>query len=307
MSKIIVSWATEFNTILTTALNLKDSLSLTDWKLNSTLKVDKSTKEIWGSGLNIAYNLAILWAKPILISSVWNDFNFSDFLKENIDLSLVEVNSNAMTGISIITKDEVWNKIVSTYSWELDDLINANYNLDNDIEYWIVSASDFMLKNLKDFSDKWIKTIFDPANFTDKLSKDDLNFCFKNSDYLIVNSKNYDTIKFKAEINDEDMLKTFKNIIITYGLNWSKVFDSKYNMFEIPWVESPIFIDEIWAGDAYRAWILKWLNEGLTWEKSTKLWAVLASISTWKAWAQNHNINWEELKWLYTDTYWENL
>ena len=307
MSKIIVSWATEFNTILTTSSNLKDSLSLTDWKLSSNLKINKATKEIWGSGLNISYNLAILWAKPILISSVWNDFNFSDFLKENIDLSLVEVNSKAMSGVSIITKDGIWNKITSTYSWELDDLINANYNLDNEIEYWIVSGSDFMLKNLKDFSDKWIKTIFDPANFTDSLSKDDLIFCFKNSNYLIVNSENYDAIKIKSELSDEDMLKTFEKIIITYGLNWSKIFDSNYNMFEIPWVESLTSIDEVWVGDAYRAWLLKWLSEGLTWDKSAKLWAVLASISTWKVWAQNHNINWEELKGLYADTYWENL
>ena len=103
------------------------------------------------------------------------------------------------------------------------------------------------------------------------------------------------------------MIKTFEKIIITYGLKWSKIFYSNYNMFEIPWVESPTFIDEIWVGDAYRAWLLKWLNEGFTWDKSAKLWAVLASISTWKSWAQNHSINWEELKWLYTDTFWENL
>ena len=310
MSKVIVSGSTAFDNIMHSDTNIKDHLTEKEmWNINISYLVSELKKENWWTGSNIAYNLALLWAESILLTSVWNDYVFSDFMKQNVNLEYINVSRNKLTARSYITTDKYENQVTAFYPWAMEDSCQINYLRDEDAKYSIISANHVstMKKHLKLFKEKWVKTLFDPGQQITQMTKEDLEYCFELSDYIILNEYEYEVIKTRSEKTDWDMIEMFEHMILTYWVKWSKIFDRNYNIVEVHWVENPDFIDATWAWDAYRAWLLKWLNDWYSWEQSARIGAVLASLSAWEYWAQNHFIDWKQFQNLYSQTFWESL
>lgn len=310
MSKIIVSWSTAYDNIMHSNTNLKEHLVEKEmWNINISYLVDDLKKENGWTGLNIAYNLALLWAESILLTSVWDDFIFSDFIKSNVNLDYIHISKDKLTARSYITTDRNDNQITAFYPWAMEDSCEIDYFKDENAYFAIISANhvNIMKKHLKLFKEKWVKTFFDPGQQITEMSKEDLEYCFRLSNYIILNEYEYEVIKHRAEKTDEDMIWMFEYMILTYWVKGSKIFDRNYNIIEVHWVKNPSFVDATWAWDWYRAWLLKWLNDWYSWEKSARIWAVLASLSTWEFWAQNHFINWKQFKFLYEQTFNESL
>ncbi len=310
MTKVIVSGSTAFDNIMHSDTNIKDHLVEKEiWNINISYLVSELKKENWGTGSNIAYNLALLWTKSILLSSVWNDYIFSDFMKQNVNLDYINVSKDKLTARSYITTDKYENQVTAFYPWAMDDSCDINYLKNENAKYSIISANHIstMKKHLKSFKESWVKTLFDPGQQISQMTKEDLEYCFELSDYIILNEYEYEILKVRSEKTDWEMINMFEHMILTYWIKWSKIFDRHYNIVEIPWVDNSEFLDATGAWDAYRAWLLKWLNDWYSWEISAKIWAVLASLSTWEFWAQNHFIDWKQLKNLYSQTFWENL
>lgn len=310
MNKIIVSGSTAYDNIMHSNTNIKEHLLEKNmWNINISYIASSLNKEVWWTGLNIAYNIALLWTESILLSSIWNDFVFSDFIKENVNLEYVSVSKDSLTSRSYITADSSNNQLTAFYSWSIEDSCDILKLKDENVEYSIVSSNSVscMKEHLKVLSDKWIKTFFDPGQQITQMTKSDLEYCFSYSNYIILNEYEYEVIKKIGEKTDWEMIDMFEHMILTYWILGSKIFDQNYNIIEIAWVKNPHFVDPTWSWDAYRAWLLKWLNDWYNWETSGKMWAVLASLSTAKVWGQNHFIDWKQFSILYEHTFWNIL
>jgi hypothetical protein len=48
------------------------------------------------------------------------------------------------------------------------------------------------------------------------MTKEDLEFCFKFTNYLIINNYEYEILKQQIEYTDEQMIESFSKMIITY-------------------------------------------------------------------------------------------
>jgi len=310
MTKIIVSGSTAFDNIMHSDTNLKEHLVEKEMgNINISYLVSDLKKQNWWTGSNIAYNLALLWCESILLTSVWEDYIFSDFMKENVNLDYINVSKENLTARSYITTDKNDNQVTAFYPWAMADSCSINYLRDDNANYSIVSANHIstMKKHLKLFKEKWVKTLFDPGQQITQMTKEDLEYCFSLSDYIILNEYEYEVIKKISEKTDWEMIDMFEHMILTYWVKGSKIFDKNYNIIEVHWVENPDFIDATWAWDAYRAWLLKWLNDWYSWETSARIGSVLASLSTWEFWAQTHFIDWKQFSNLYSQTFWESL
>jgi len=310
MTKILVSGSTAYDNIMLANTNLKEHLAKKDmWNINISYIISNLEKQNWWTWANISYSLALLWTKSILLSSVWKDYKFSDFFKENVDLSYIYESKEKFTARSYITKDNFNSQITAFYPWAMEESCKIDFIKNDDIKYWIVAPNHIntMKKHLKLFKDLWLKTFFDPGQQITQMTKNDLEYCFSYSDYIILNEYEYEIIKKQAEKTDEEMISWFEKMILTYWIKGSKIFDNNYNIIEVEWVENPDFLDNTWAWDAYRAGLLHWLNNGYDWQTSARIWAILASLSTWFYWAQNYNTNWEQLIFLYKQTFWEEL
>ena len=94
-------------------------------------------------------------------------------------------------------------------------------------------------------------------------------------------------------------MKTVSQISSWAGIweKWSVILDNNSEDF-ISSIENNKVIDPTWAWDAYRAWLLRWLQMWYNWNKSANIWSLLASYSVWLYWAQNHYINKQDFqKW----------
>ena len=310
MGKISIVGSTTYDNIMSCSSNFKEIFSLEQDDNSKTVhNIDELKKETGGSGLNIAYNLSLLWEESILLTSIGNDFSFSDFIEKNVDLTKVYQSKDKLTSRSYIMSDLENTKFRSYFLWATWDWEKIDLSVDDKVSYSIVSTFEVqsMIKALNNYKKAWIKSIFSPGFQIENMNKIELDSCFENSNILVVNQSEFDLIKQKAEKTDEKMIALFDYIVITYGINGSKVFDNNYHMHEIPGVENHEFIDAVWVGDTYKAWLVKWLNSWYDMKTSARLAAVLASVSTWSVWAHSHKINLNILEKLYKDTYWEEI
>jgi len=299
-----------YNNIMLCPTNLKELFSKNNESCSKiSYELSDLKKQIWWNGLNISYNLALLWSQVKLFSVIWNDFEFDDFLKENVDLKHILKSDDLLTSRFYITYDDNQTKLSSFFLWA--SILWADLLIDgfSDISLLYVWAfhTKSMISNLTLAKQNNVKTIFSPSFVLNSMTKEDILESFLNTDILIINSSDYDLIKQKAELNDEDMISFFDNLIITYDINGSKIFDRNYHMTEVAWVSNPDFIDNVWVSDAFKAWILKWLNDHYDIKTRVQIWAVMASISTWNIWSINHKIDWKKFAELYTDTFWTKL
>ena len=310
MNKIIVSGSTAYDNIMYSDTNIKDHLIQKEiWNINISYIASSLKKENWWTGLNISYNIALLWTESILFTSVWNDFIFSDFISQYVNIDYINISKNNFTARSYITTDASNNQLTAFYPGAMEDYPDISSFKNETVKYSIVSANNIscMKEHLNILSGRGIKTFFDPGQQITQMTKSDLDYCFKYSDYIILNEYEYEVIKKISEKTDWEMIDMFDHMILTYWVKGSKIFDRHYNIIEIAWVENPSFVDPTWAWDAYRAWLLKGLNDWYDWETSARIWAVLASLSTATFWAQNHFIDWKQFSALYEQTFWDSL
>lgn len=278
-------------------------------KLSVSFLIDEMKKEKWWTGLNIAYNLALLEKKPILFTSVWKDFDFWDFIKEKINLDYVYRSTELLSASWYITNDIEENQITAFYPWAMMEADKKEIKeIKEKIEYAIISPNkkEAMMGQLKELHEKWIKTFFDPGQAIWMMTKEDLLQSIHSASYLIVNDYEFDLFKETIWLTKQEIISSFDKVIITLGAKWSAIMDTEKEIF-IPAVENTKTLDPTWAGDAYRAWLLKWLIEWYEWEKAWKVWSLIASISVWSYWWQNHFINYKDFWELFKENFGEDI
>jgi len=157
----------------------------------------------------------------------------------------------------------------------------------------------FYLKQLKAL---WTKIFFDPGQQISTMNKEELNLIIEKANYLIVNFHEFSLFKKISWLSAEEIINSFEKVIITFWKDWSKILSST-GVIEIPAIENETYIDDIGAGEAYRAWLIKWIIEWYSWKISWQIWTLLASFSLWYQWAQNHFINKKQFEMWFADEY----
>lgn len=305
MSHIVVSWSTAYDYIMSYKWNLEEEIK--KWlthKLNVAFDIDEMYRQSGGTGMNISYNLALLWENPILLTSIGKDYIFSDFIKENVNLDFIHISAKKMTSGWYITSDASQNQITAFYPWamdEADSVIARNVNIPTN--YGIVSPNkkEAMLSHIKDMHKAWVEVFFDPGPQLKNFSQEELIIASEMSDYLIVNDNEYTEYKQIIDLNDEAIRKLFSKLVITYWENGAKIIDDTW-VTHIPAVRNHHLIDTTWVGDAFRAWLLKGLNSKKSWRISWMIGSLLASFCLWAHGAQNHFIDQKHFKsWFYEE------
>lgn len=305
MNHIAVSWSTAYDYIMDFKWNLEQEVRADiTHKLNVAFEIDEMKRESWGTGLNICYNMALLWEKPILLSAIWKDFIFSDFIKTNVNLDFIHISSKKMTSSGYITSDASQNQITAFYPWamqEADSLIARNVNIP--VRYGIISPNkkEAMISHLKDMKKAGVQVFFDPGQQLQFFTQEELLDISEKADFLVVNDNEYSLFKKIIQLVDSDIQKLFEKIIITYGENGSKIIDTE-DIIHVPAVRNHEVIDTTGVWDAFRAGLIKGLNSNKSWETSGKIGALLASFCLGSHGWQNHFIDQKHFKsWFYEE------
>ena len=286
MWKILVSWSMAYDYIMNFWDSFKNHIIPDKIHILSVSFFTPSLrKEKWWTWHNIAYSMWLLWEKAILLWSVWTDFMEES---EFIDYSTIHRSLDNFTASCHIINDTDNNQISAFYPWAmLEASIQDIPNLD--ISYAIISPNDkeTMKKHLKNASKLWIKTFFDPGQQITNYTKKELIESLDYTNYLILNDYEYSLFLEKTWVSKSYLKEKLEKIIITLWWEWLKVID-KNSEIKIDTLKNIKVLDPTWAWDAFRAWLLIWLNKWYSWEKSCKIWVLSACYCIQNHWTQNH-------------------
>ncbi|MEG2172100.1 MAG: carbohydrate kinase family protein [Desulfovibrionaceae bacterium] len=262
--------------------------------LNVSFMVDRMEEKRGGCAGNIAYTLALLGEKPILLAAGGRDFaNYAEFLTGlGLTLEGIRLTEDVFTATCNITTDFQSNQITGFHPGAMT--LGSEYtfpNLDPAADIAIVSPGnlDDMRRLPKYFREKKVPYIYDPGQQLPVLSGDELldgltgSFAMTTNDYelnLICNK----TGKTKAELQTRTQW-----LVTTYGEKGSAINGDTF--VTIPAVPPRQVVDPTGAGDAHRGGLIKGLRLGLSMPEAACMAATAASFAVEEYGTQAHSFD----------------
>jgi adenosine kinase len=260
--------------------------------------VDTMHKRQGGVAPNIAYNLALLGERPMVMATVGQDFGeYRAWLEAaGVDTSAMVEIEDEFTSSFFVNTDLDNNQIASFYIGAMGKADTLSFrDLDSDtIEIAIISpnAPAAMVKYARECQELEIPYIYDPSQQIIRLSGEELLEGTRGARMLIVNEYEFGMIRNKTELSQEELLALPEITIITQGEEGSTIYLGDQTL-NIPTVPAAPLVEPTGVGDAYRAGIIKGMLHGLTWETTGRIAALAATYVLEQQGTQNHSYSLE--------------
>ena len=267
-------------------------------KLSVSFLVDSMTRQRGGVAPNIAYNLALLDERPILMATAGQDFSeYRAWLEtRGVDTSAVVEVPDKFTASFFVNTDRENNQIASFYTGAMADASQLSFrNLKTHVDLAIVSPNDpeAMRKYPRECQELGIPYIYDPSQQIIRLMGNDLCAGITGCRMLIVNEYEFEMVRQKTGMSEQQVLSCAGALIITRGGEGSTIW-AEGKQYNIPIVRPAREADPTGVGDAYRAGVIKGLGLGLPWSVIGRMGSLAATYVLEHPGAQNHSYTWPE-------------
>ena len=235
-----------------------DSISL-------SFLVDKMVKRRGGIGPNIGYTMALLGGKPILFSTVGQDFeDYRSWLESaGVDTSGVRVIDDEFTASFFATTDQDNCQIASFYPGAMSHAPEVKLTswAGEPLDLIVISPTDPVAMNqyIDEAAALNLPYLYDPSQQTVRLSAEELRRGVEGAYALFVNDYEFSLIEKHTGLSIDDIINRVELLVITKGAQGSIIFSDGKEM-EIPAVPLKNIIDPTGVGDAYRGGFLTGLS-----------------------------------------------
>ncbi|MFA6393898.1 MAG: carbohydrate kinase family protein [Patescibacteria group bacterium] len=293
--------------------------------LNVSFNISELRENFGGTAGNIAYNLALLGEKPVVLATAGADFApYRAWLKkQGVDISHVKEISNKLMASAYIITDKDDNQITGFNMGAMNAPL-GKFNeklLKNSLAIVSPGNTRDMEKYARLYQKKKVKYIFDPGQAMTALSDDVLRMASAGAEIVIGNDYEIELLKKRTGWTTDKLADKLKKLIITKGARGSELYTPitnsqiisqihKYggkSKIIIRAVKAKVLKDPTGAGDAYRAGLIKGLALGWELEKCAQLASTVASYAVEKYGTQKHYFSWKDLEGRYGITYKESL
>jgi len=278
--------------------------------LNISFPLETCTENFGGTAGNIAYNLALLGERPVVLATVGNDFDaYRTWMdKHNIDSSMIKVIPEEKTSFCYIMTDRSDNQITAFYPGAMKYPGNKlGKEFTNNALAIIAPGCMESMKVYADFyRENNIPYIYDPGQQITVLSDRDLLHGISGAKALISNNYELGMVMQKTGLNEDDILKETEILITTLGDKGCTIRtkDASYN---IPSAKPENTSDPTGAGDAFRAGFIKGLALGLPLDVAGRLAATVSVYTVEKYGTQTHAFTINELRERHKQNFQEDL
>jgi adenosine kinase len=269
--------------------------------MNVCFMVNDLIERFGGTAGNIAYNLALLGERPMILTAVGKDFNAYKAWLKKLDLPFDGIRelTDKLTAGAYITTDQTDNQITTFYPGAMNhSSVYGFKGLQKGTAIGIISPGnlDDMLVYSRRYKEIGIPYIFDPGQATTALSAKKLTEMITGSEIFISNDYELELIKNSTKMNTSDILGHTSAMITTRGEKGS-VLITRDEKTEIPPVPPERVIDPTGAGDAYRSGLIKGMILKKDLITSARMGATSASFAVEFQGTQEHHFSLE--------TFWE--
>ena len=299
---IYVSGSLAFDRIMTFGGNLQDHVLMDKLHMLSvSFMVDSMDERRGGCAGNIAYTLALLGEKPIVVSAAGRDFTGYAAAWEKLGLSLegIRRDSDVFTALCYITTDQNNNQITGFYPGAMSQPATYTFpNLDPAKGWAIVSPGsvDDMRRLPGFFREKGVRYIFDPGQQLPVLSGDDLCDAIRGSYACVTNDYELGMVCKKTGKSEEELVAMTGWLVTTLGGDGQRIRNAQGVDVHVPAIPCNGVKDPTGAGDSHRAGLLKGLVCGLEMPEAAKLGAVSACYAIEQLGTQEHHFSKDEFR-----------
>ena len=236
-----------------------------------------------GTGANIAYGLAQLGDKPVLVGSVGEDAKdyIDDLSDMGVDTEHVHTSQLPTASFNVINDSEN-NQVGGFYPGAMADSESLTLDKWADKNALItVSAHDpdAMRSQVAACAKHKIKLFYDVSQQVSNISKEDLQAGIDAAEIIIVNDYEMSLLCKKSGYNSNDIRAKVPVVITTHGAKGSMIEGTAVKVASrIGIAEPKKVVDPTGAGDGYRAGFLYGYSRGWELETCGELGATIASF-----------------------------
>jgi adenosine kinase len=266
-------------------------------RVSLSFLVDSMDKRRGGCAPNIAYTLALLGERPLLMATAGEDFGeYRRWLDAaGVDTSLVKQVAGKFCASFFCSTDQHNNQIASFYTGAMANAGELSFRTVADCGLAIISPNDpaAMVQYAEECRTLGLRYIFDPGQQCARMSGDELQDGVKGATIVICNDYELELLRQKTGLAEADIVRGSEALIVTRGEHGSSVI-TQSGQVDVPAVAPHRIVDPTGVGDAYRAGLMKGIALGLPYDIAARLGSVAATYALEHLGGQSHAFTWTE-------------
>jgi adenosine kinase len=268
-------------------------------RVSLSFLVDTMDKRRGGCAPNIAYTLALLGERPLLMATAGEDFGeYRQWLEAaGIDTTHAKQIDGKFCASFFCSTDVDNNQIASFYTGAMADAGQLSFRTVRDCDLAIIAPNDpgAMVQYAEECRTLGIRFIFDPGQQCARMSGADLTDGITGAALVIVNDYELELVRQKTALGEADILKLAEALVITRGELGSAVV-TRDSWVDIAAVAPHRIVDPTGVGDAYRGGLMKGIALDLPYDTCAKLGSVAAAYALEHLGGLSHSYTWDEFK-----------
>ena len=268
-------------------------------RVSLSFLVDSMDKRRGGCAPNIAYTLALLGERPVLMATAGQDFgDYRKWLEAaGVDTSLVVEVPDKFTASFFCSTDEAANQIASFYTGAMAHAAELSFRTIGPVDLVIISPNDpaAMTQYADECRALGLRYLFDPGQQCARMSGDELAEGITGAHLVICNDYELELIREKTGLGEAGILERARHLVVTRGEHGSSVFQDGERV-DVPAVPPVRIADPTGVGDAYRGGLLKGLAHGTDLALAARLGTVAATYALEHLGGQSHAYTLDEFR-----------
>lgn len=263
-------------------------------KISLSFLVDTMVRQRGGIAPNIAYSMALLGEKPMLMATVGEDFDdYRAWLEsQGIDTKHVKKIDGKYTASFFANTDLENNQIASFYTGAMADATQLSITdfAKGEVDYVVISPNDpgAMKKYVEECRMLGIPYLFDPSQQVARNDHNDLREGVEGAHSLFVNEYEFELLQKHTGISGEQMIQNTHLVVVTCGEKGALIY-SGGKQYNIPIVPATNIADPTGVGDAFRGGFLRGYRLGLDLQTCGQMGALAATYCLEQKGTQNHH------------------
>lgn len=279
--------------------------------LNVSFYVHTFRQSCGGTAGNIAYTLALLGERPLVLAAFGHDFKeYGRWARgHGVSFTYAKKVATAPTASAYIMTDKGDNQIAGFFAGAMQ---YANGSIPKKLlsKNSLAIISPGNLEDMKRYPGVYKKTktpyLYDPGQQIPMLSRRDLLRGLRGSRALVSNDYELALILKKTGLTMPQLLAATETVVTTKGEKGA-VVTTRNQRYVIPPAKPKNTSDPTGAGDAFRAGFIKGLVMGLPLPKAGRLGNVVSVYTVEKYGTQTHRFTWRDVERRYYQNYRERL
>ena len=251
-------------------------------RVSLSFLVDTMDKRRGGCAPNIAYTLALLGERPLMMATAGEDFGeYRAWLEAaGVDTSLVKVVDGKFTASFFCSTDHHNNQIASFYTGAMANAPELSFRTAGRCKLAIIGPNDpaAMSQYAEECRVLGIPCIYDFGQQVARVAGAELLEGLTGASVVISNDYEFQILCEKTGLDEAGVLARAKTLVVTLGEHGCKVVRPE-GTIAVPAVPPARVVDPTGVGDAFRGGLMKGLSVGADWTTCARLGSVAAAYA----------------------------